>query len=143
MTRKPLLGAIAVLLHDGHVLLARRSNPPDRGLWGYPGGHVEWGETALDAAVRELQEETGIIAEPHSYLTNVDVLRAGPDGEVYVHYLLTAVLCSYVSGTAEAADDVSEVGWFTFNEVEADTLPMSMNVADVLALARRASATIG
>lgn len=142
MTRKPVLGAIAVVLQGEHVLLARRRNPPDAGLWGFPGGHVEWGETALQAAVRELQEETGIIAEPQGYLTNVDVLRSGPDGQVDVHYLLTAVLCSYVEGQAQAADDVAEVRWATFGEVERAVLPMSARVADILALARRVSAPI-
>ena len=48
----PRLGAIAVVLHQGKVLLVRRKNPPDAGLWGFPGGHVDAGETALDAAAR-------------------------------------------------------------------------------------------
>ncbi|MGV6850187.1 MAG: NUDIX domain-containing protein, partial [Marinibacterium sp.] len=68
----PRLGALAVVLRDGHVLLARRANPPDAGLWGFPGGHVEPGETGLAAAVRELAEETGVIARPVDYLTNID-----------------------------------------------------------------------
>ena len=63
MTRRPLLGAIAVVVQDGHVLLARRRKEPDAGLWGYPGGHVELGETALAAAARELLEETGVTAD--------------------------------------------------------------------------------
>ena len=139
MSRTPLLGAIAVVLKDGHVLLARR----ERGgamLWGYPGGHVEWGETALAAAERELAEETGVTARALGYLTNVDVLMAAPDGAVGVHYLLAAVLCSYVDGTPEAAEEIAEARWVPFADVEAGRLTLHDQVAEVLALARVALA---
>ena len=52
-------GAIVVLLHEGRVLLVQRGKAPDLGLWGFPGGHVEPGESAEAAALRELHEETG------------------------------------------------------------------------------------
>ncbi|HUF57442.1 MAG TPA: NUDIX domain-containing protein, partial [Thermohalobaculum sp.] len=54
----PISGTVSSPTH-GRVLLVRRLNEPDAGLWGYPGGKVEWGETVADAAVRELAEETG------------------------------------------------------------------------------------
>ncbi len=44
------------------VLLVRRNIEPTKGLWSIPGGHVEKDETYLAAAIRELQEETGIAA---------------------------------------------------------------------------------
>ncbi|MHA6263346.1 NUDIX hydrolase [Arenibacterium sp. CAU 1754] len=137
MSRTPLLGAIAVLIHDNRVLLAQRGKEPDAGLWGFPGGHVEWGETALAAAVRELHEETGVLATPRSYLTNIDVLRHDPDGTAQVHYLLAAVLCDYVSGTPQAADDVADARWMPCDLVRDGTLPMSARVIDVMELALR------
>ena len=72
--KRPKLGALAVVVRGKDVLLVQRAKEPDLGLWGYPGGHFEFGETALVAAVRELHEETGVIAEAHSYLTQVDVI---------------------------------------------------------------------
>ena len=50
MAPAPRLGALAVVLSDTHALLVRRGKEPDRGLWGCPGGHVEPGESALQAA---------------------------------------------------------------------------------------------
>ena len=53
----PLVGAEAVILQDGKILLIKRS---DSGLWAVPGGLVEVGETLTEAAARELREETGV-----------------------------------------------------------------------------------
>ncbi|MEX0281708.1 MAG: NUDIX hydrolase [Arenibacterium sp.] len=135
MTKRPLLGALAVLVKDDHVLLAQRRNKPDAGLWGYPGGHVEWGETVLEAAVRELREETGVMAKPVSYLTNIDLLLPNEDGKISTHYLLVAVLCNYISGSPVAADDVADARWIPISDVKQNRLPMSARVSQVLNLA--------
>ena len=136
MTRSPILGAIAVILHQDRVLLVRRVKQPDAGLWGFPGGHVEWGETALDAAAREVQEETGVIVKPQEYLTNVDVILPDARGGTAVHFLLTAVRCAYVSGTPVAADDVSDAGWFAADDVLSRKLEMSESVDEMVRLAQ-------
>ncbi|HEX5816079.1 MAG TPA: NUDIX domain-containing protein, partial [Methylomirabilota bacterium] len=63
MTREypaaPRVGVGAVVLHEGRVLLVRRGRAPALGLWSVPGGLVELGETTVDAARREVEEETG------------------------------------------------------------------------------------
>ncbi|MTH35368.1 NUDIX domain-containing protein [Paracoccus limosus] len=133
----PRLAALAVTLQGDRVLLVRRRNPPDAGLWGYPGGHVEAGETALDAAARELAEETGVIAKPLAYLDNVDVIERGADGALRFHFLLAAVLCDYVSGQPVAGDDALDAAWVPVGEVLSGALPQSASVAAIL---RRAMA---
>jgi len=135
MTTAPRLGAIAVLVEGDRVLLAQRSKSPDKGLWGFPGGHVEPGETALEAARRELREETGLEARAVEYLTNVDVIRRDEAGRVIVHYLLAAVLCADPVGSAKADDDAMDVGWFPVEAVRSGTLPMSAQVDEVMELA--------
>ena len=130
----PRLAALAVTL-DGnaaHVLLVQRRNPPDAGLWGFPGGHVEPGETALDAAARELAEETGVIARPRAYLDNIDVIERGADGALRFHFLLAAVLCDYVSGQPVAADDALDAAWVPVADVLAGRLPLSTRVGNTL-----------
>lgn len=132
-----------MVIVKGDVLMARRGREPDPALWGYPGGHVEWGETALQAAARELREETGVIATPTGYLTNVDVRLKGPDGRVTSHYLLAAVACDYVSGIPKADDDIVDARWVSLADVQAGALPFHDDVQDVLdiALRRRARKT--
>lgn len=135
MTQFPRLGAIAVLVRDDRALLVQRGKMPDAGLWGFPGGHVEPGETALAAAVRELREETGVRATAVEYLTNIDVLRTDPDGAIVAHYLLAAVLCDYAGGVPQAADDARDAAWIACDTVRAGTLPMSPRVGEVMELA--------
>ena len=58
----PLPGIITIILRHGKFLLVQRAREPDQGKWACPGGLIEVGETAAQAALRELAEETGIIA---------------------------------------------------------------------------------
>lgn len=131
----PKLAAIAVVVDQGRTLVVQRKNEPDAGLWGFPGGHVEWGETAMDAAARELHEETGVIATPRRYLTNIDVITRDANGGVAFHFLLAAVLCEYQSGTPQAADDVADARWVSMQMLH--TLPCSARVQEIIALATR------
>lgn len=135
MTGFPRLAALAVTLRGDDVLLVRRRNPPDAGLWGFPGGHVEPGETALAAAARELAEETGVTATPRSYIDNVDVIEHGDDGSLRWHFLLAAVLCDYISGEPVAADDADEARWFPIGRVLDGQVHTSAHVGRVLARA--------
>lgn len=50
--------AVIIARHDGKLLWCRHE---ERDTWEVPGGHIEEGETALEAAARELQEETGAV----------------------------------------------------------------------------------
>lgn len=134
---RPVLGAIAVVYHLGQVILIQRKTAPNIGWWGFPGGHVEMGETALQAATRELFEETGVIARPLEYLTNVDVLLRDPAGMVQKQYLLTAVLCAYESGTPVPDDDALQACWLPVDEIENRGLALIDQVGDVARLAQR------
>lgn len=116
---QPKLGAIAVVYHNDKFLLVKRKKEPNANTWGFPGGHVELGETALAAAARELMEETGVTGHPERYLTNVDAITRDDTGAVQFHFLLAVVLCRYESGMPLAADDVSDAGWFSTDEAAA------------------------
>ncbi|MGF9758590.1 NUDIX hydrolase [Microvirga sp. 0TCS3.31] len=137
MSPTPVPAVIAVVIHEDRTLLVRRANPPDAGLWGFPGGKIEFGETVRAAAIRELLEETGVHAEAHDIVTTLDILVPDSSGATYQHYILIAVRCRWISGEPIAGDDALEAGWFSVADLEPDRLAMS---ADVDAIARRAQA---
>jgi 8-oxo-dGTP pyrophosphatase MutT (NUDIX family) len=98
-----------VLDNQGRVLLQRRS---DNGRWTLPGGIVEPGEHPADAAVREIYEETGVIAMPEA-LTSVTIPPpiTYPNGDK-VRYLDLTFRFRAVGGEARVNDNESvEVGW--------------------------------
>ena len=112
----PLTAAVGVVLdQQQRVLLVRRS---DDGQWTLPGGIVEPGEEPADAVVREVVEETGVLAEPE-LLTSVSVHRdlvTYSNGD-QVQYLDMIFRCRMTGGQAKVGDDESvEVGWFPVDD---------------------------
>ncbi|TFL18765.1 NUDIX hydrolase [Jannaschia formosa] len=126
---RPKLGALAVVPRNGEVLLVSRARAPNRGLWGFPGGHVELGETGLEAAVRELREETGVEARALRYLGNLDLIVREGD-RIAHHYMLVAVLCEWVAGEPVAADDAEDARWVSAAGMAG--LALTPNVARVV-----------
>ncbi len=87
----PKLVAGTIPEQDGRVLLTRRSISPGRGLWTYPGGFVDFGESVTDAAVRETLEETGLTVELTGLL-NVYSYPGAPVIIVYTARVITGTL---------------------------------------------------
>lgn len=131
---RPVVAAITVLFRGDHVLLVRRANPPDAGRWGFPGGKVDLGETIEQAAIRELAEETGVQATATRVFTAVDALDHDENGILRHHFVLVAVLCSWVSGEPLAGDDALEAGWFPLDRLGAKDLALSLDVENVARL---------
>ncbi|NHN90642.1 NUDIX hydrolase [Acetobacter sicerae] len=124
---------------DGGFLLVRRANPPDAGLWGFPGGRIEPGETLLTAASRELLEETGVSTQGISVLTAFGSIHRDGNDCLLFHYVIVAVRCdlkhSLVTPEPVAADDALEAGWFSLDAISGLGAQAS---AGVFTLARQA-----
>lgn len=105
MTPVPAVGVIC--FRDDEVLLIRRGKPPLLGEWSLPGGRIEPGERAVDAALRELREETGVSAE---ILGLVDVID-GVFVEAGRHYVLIDYAARWVSGEPSAGDDAMDAAF--------------------------------
>ena len=111
---RPIVGIGICLLrpdHGGEVLLARRGTAPALGAWGLPGGVQELGETAEQAARRELREETGLAAGELLLAANVDWLQHDDAGRVRYHYTIIDFAALPAGGTLAAGDDVAELVW--------------------------------
>lgn len=136
---RPIVGILAVVLRGDRVLVVRRANPPMPGRWGFPGGVLELGETVAQGAMRELLEETGVMAEAAGPLTVIDTIDRDGEGRVRYHYTLVAVIGRWLSGEGVPGDDADELAWLTRAEIverELPTAPALLPLLD-LAIARK------
>jgi 8-oxo-dGTP pyrophosphatase MutT (NUDIX family) len=105
-------------------------------LWSLPKGHIEPGETPEQAAVREVQEETGIIGRVLAPLGTIDFWFVAEDRRVHKtvhHFLLRAT-----GGELSDIDmEVTEVAWVPLDELE-----RKLAYADERRLVRRATALL-
>ncbi len=86
-----IIGVGAVLLRENKILLVKRGHSPCKDYWAIPGGRIEFGESIYRAAVRELYEETGIMAKPIGIIW-VDEILPHEYRDNKKHYVLIDVL---------------------------------------------------
>lgn len=104
--QRPKLGVSACVWRDGKVLLVERAKPP-KGIWAFPGGHVELGESLEQAAARELHEESGLTARFEGLLGLYDVIRRDDSGQVSIHYVIACYLGLAGPGEPVAGSDAA------------------------------------
>ena len=115
---RPVVGIGVVVWRDDKILLIKRGNPPRAGEWGLPGGMQKLGETIMEAALREVREETGLDVSPLGIVTALDGITRDKAGKVEYHYTIIDVAAHSPEGKAKAGDDATEVRWVTLDEVE-------------------------
>ena len=104
----------------GRVFLARRGPEAknERGLWEFPGGSVEFGETLGDAIRREIKEEYGVEIRVGELLDVVDHILPA-EGQ---HWVSPTYLCSITTGTPTIREPAKcvEIQWFALSDVPDD-----------------------
>lgn len=122
--RQEVPSVSVALVRNESVLLVRRGRPPAQGLYAFPGGKVETGETMEQAARRELLEETGMTAKDFQ---PVETLFIGGAGESHpVDYRLTVFAAAYTSGEPVPADDAETAAFYTLREMA--SIPLADSV---------------
>jgi len=113
------LGTCVVILDSSKqkVLLGKRKNSYKSGYWGLPGGRLELGEPLLEAASREVFEETSLIAEGLDFLGTIREYQVNYD---FVHF---AFLCTHFAGSPQNREPNKCDGWEWLN---LDHLPASI-----------------
>jgi ADP-ribose pyrophosphatase YjhB (NUDIX family) len=109
--RNPIPTVDIIIEIEGQIILIMRKNPPHG--WAIPGGFIDYGESAEDAARREAKEETGLdivnLRQFHTY--------SRPDRDPR-HHTISVVFVARARGKPKACDDATDIGLF-----DQDTLP--------------------
>ncbi len=111
-----------MIVDDGRLLLIRRGHGPAAGEWSLPGGRVEFGETLVEALVREVFEETALEVVVGDYIGLVELF--GDDTHFVVHDFYAIVFDAEV---VKPGDDAREAAWFDLHVVT------ELNLTDGLA----------
>lgn len=126
-TATPILAVSAIVRRGTRFLLVQRGRPPIKGMYAFPGGRVDAGETLEAAALRELREETDLIGK-NPQLYRVYDLPSAVTGETeHESFRLSAFIVEVDGNQAPAAgDDAANVGWYTADEARALPIPESV-----------------
>jgi 8-oxo-dGTP diphosphatase len=114
-----LVAACALLDEDGRVLLTRRpQGKPMAGLWEFPGGKVDAGETPEVALIRELREELGITVQARC-LAPLTFASHGYDS---FHLLMPLYICRRWEGDVEPLEG-QEIAWVRSDKLQSYEMP--------------------
>ena len=109
----PRAAASCIVFRGDDVLLVERGKGASRGIWSLPGGHIEAGERAQAAAVREVAEETGVTVAIDALVDVHDVLIRSEAGLLEAHYVLAVYRGRHVAGEPCAGSDAAQARFVT------------------------------
>ncbi len=110
---QPALAVSIAVFRQGEVLLASRSSAPYADFFTLPGGLVEIGETLESAALRELREETGVLARLVGFNQPVQHIVRDFSGRVERHYVILSFAALWLDGEGRAGAEAGEIVWRT------------------------------
>lgn len=118
----PKVAVGVVLSRAGRLFLNRRAIDPGKGRWSFPSGYVDLGESTMDAALREVKEETGYDARLDGLL---GVYSTPSRPVVFIVYT-----GEIVGGSPVECDEVEEVGLFATHELPPLAFDHDANIVD-------------
>ena len=118
--------AVAVFITDreGRLLVARRAHDPAKGTFDLPGGFIDMYETAEEAVIREVKEETALKIEDPVYLFSLPNLYPYSGFEVHTVDMFFSCVVESFSMT-EASDDVAELFFLKKEELDPELFGLS------------------
>jgi len=131
---RPAVTADIIILKENNtqqfVLLIERKHPPFEGMWALPGGFLELDETLEEAALRELNEETGITGVELKQFHTFSKVNRDPR-----HRTITTVFIGYTDDniSIEAGDDAAKAQWFSMDKLP----PLAFDHEDVMEMVKK------
>lgn len=116
--KRPVPAVACLIIKNNKALTILRGKPPSENFWSLPGGKIELGEKLLDAAAREVLEETGIVVQPIAPFTATDAIYYDETNKIIFHYVITYVFAKYLEGEIIPEDDVLDARWMTIQDME-------------------------
>jgi len=105
---------VDVIITDGkRVILVERGRDPYKGKWVFPGGFMDFGETAENAAVREALEETGVQVE----ITEILGVYSAPDRDPRSHHVSIVFIARQLEGEPVGGDDAADAKWYNLEDL--------------------------
>jgi 8-oxo-dGTP diphosphatase len=129
----PQLAVSAGIFRDGKLLLVRRAREPAKGVYTFPGGRVEFGESLTEALAREIREETGLVIDIIGLAGWREALppRTGGHG----HFVILPFACRWVSGDVYLNDELDDARWLEPGHLQG--LKLTQGLEDTIAAARQ------
>lgn len=112
------------------ILLIKRGRPPFVGMWATPGGNIDEGEEPVDAAIRELEEETGLKLSNLKFVGTFDTPYRDPRNKNCISYAFAIKLDSTQGVTA--GDDATECEWIDFNKWGETNVELAFDHGDII-----------
>jgi ADP-ribose pyrophosphatase YjhB (NUDIX family) len=109
--QRPYLAVSAAIIRDGKVLVVRRARNPALGIYTLPGGGVETGETLMQAATREVREETSMDIEPVALAGHREAIVRDAQGRVERHFVILCFAARWLSGEPVLNEELDDARW--------------------------------
>jgi 8-oxo-dGTP diphosphatase len=128
----PLVGVGALIVEQDHLLMVKRGQGANAGLWSVPGGKVAYGESLRQAVAREVREETSLEVEVGDPVWTGEAIGPGTPPEW--HFVLIDFQARVLAGELEAGDDAELAEWVPLAEVSGR--PITPSLLQVLKILR-------
>lgn len=115
--QRPFLAVSAAIFRNGKVLVVRRARKPALNLYTLPGGAVEAGETLVEAAIREVREETSLSIEPVALAGHREVIARDDAGKVERHFVILSFASRWLAGEPVLSDELDDSRWVDPSEL--------------------------